>query len=615
VDNVSQGGALGRVLSVGGSQAQVRLAVSAQDMRATVGKFLGIGAGSAVVIGVITKIAAEAQAREGELAIAAVDMLGEIKRGERGDFFQRGVTEYPMIGDAVEMVTQRELKLIFDMSGPGTIDIGALQQDASIAAYVNVDDMVRKHFAVFGTTGVGKSSGVALLLRQILDARPDLRVFLIDPHNEYGHCFDDRAQTLSPKNLKLPFWLFNFEEIVDVFFRGRPGLDEEVEILSELVPIAKTMFQPTNAPGPRRLLRADPKSSGVTIDTPVPYRLEDLIRLIDERMGKLENRSAWARYHRLITRIETARNDPRYGFMFDNANVGGDTMLETLSTLFRLPPNGVPMTIMQLAGFPAEVVDSVVSVLLRMAFEFGLWSDGAFPLLVVCEEAHRYAPADRSIGFGPTRKAVSRIAKEGRKYGVFLGLITQRPAELDATIISQCSTLFAMRMANDRDQAIVRSAVSDAAGSLIGFVPSLGTREVFAFGEGVALPTRLRFKQLDPQHIPHSQAATRANMDSAKGVDVGFLISVIERWRGATMGGQTRARSGGGAVEGELEDIEALASSEFSRVRQEAPGLAPAAPAPAPAVAASIRKSGTNPESYFFPVEEPKPSPFSRVRK
>ena len=392
------------------------------------------------------------------------------------------------------------------MSGPGTIDIGTVQQDASIPACVNVDDMVRKHFAVFGTTGVGKSSGVSVLLRQILEARGDLRVFLLDPHNEYGHCFDDKAQVLSPKNLKLPFWLFNFEEIVDVFFRGRPGVDEEVEILSEVIPIAKVIFQPTNGQQTRRLVRNDPKSSGVTIDTPVPYRLEDLIRLIDERMGKLENRAMWARYHRLITRIETARNDPRYGFMFDNANVGGDTMVETLSTLFRLPPNGVPMTIMQLAGFPAEVVDSVASVLLRMAFEFGLWSDGAFPLLVVCEEAHRYAPADRSIGFGPTRKAVSRIAKEGRKYGVFLGLITQRPAELDATIISQCSTLFAMRMANDRDQAIVRSAVSDAAGSLIGFVPSLGTREVFAFGEGVALPTRLRFKQLDKRHIPHSRS-------------------------------------------------------------------------------------------------------------
>jgi hypothetical protein len=106
------------------------------------------------------------------------------------------------------------------------------------------------------------------------------------------------------------------------------------------------------------------------------------------------------KYHRLIQRIETVRNDPRYAFMFDNANVGGDTMAEVLAQVFRLPTNGVPMTIMQLAGFPAEVVDSVVSVLCRMAFDFGLWSDGAVPLLFVCEEAHRYASADRTIGFG-----------------------------------------------------------------------------------------------------------------------------------------------------------------------------------------------------------------------
>ena len=127
------------------------------------------------------------------------------------------------------------------------------------------------------------------------------------------------------------------------------------------------------------------------------------------------------------------RNDPRYTFMFDNANVGGDTMAEVISHLFRLPANGKPMTVMQLAGFPAEVIDSVVSVLCRMAFDFGLWSDGVSPLLFVCEEAHRYASADRNIGFGPTRKAVSRIAKEGRKYGVYLGLITQRPAAVSYT--------------------------------------------------------------------------------------------------------------------------------------------------------------------------------------
>ena len=206
--------------------------------------------------------------------------------------------------------------------------------------------------------------------------------------------------------------------------------------------------------------------------------------------------------------------------MFENANVGGDTMAEVISHLFRMPANGRPMTVMQLAGFPVEVVDSVVSVICRMAFDFGLWSDGASPLLFVCEEAHRYAASDRNIGFGPTRKAISRIAKEGRKYGVFLGLVTQRPAELDPTIISQCSTLFTMRLANDRDQSLLRSAVSDAAANLLSFVPSLGTREVLAFGEGVALPTRLRFKELSQQQLPRSEATIATVSASSAGHDL-----------------------------------------------------------------------------------------------
>jgi DNA helicase HerA-like ATPase len=169
-----------------------------------------------------------------------------------------------------------------------------------------------------------------------------------------------------------------------------------------------------------------------------------------------------------------------------------------------------------------------------MAFDFGLWSDGVSPLLFVCEEAHRYASADRNIGFGPTRKAVSRIAKEGRKYGVYLGLVTQRPAELDATIISQCNTLFTMRLANDRDQALLRSAVSDAAANLLSFVPSLGTREVLAFGEGVALPTRLRFKEVPVHQLPRSEATLSTVMSTTAGHDMHFVGAVLERWRGAT---------------------------------------------------------------------------------
>src|SRR5471030_2503481 len=532
---------IGRVIVVTGSQVAVELDPRAHSKeKATVGQFMGLMSGAVLIVGMITEV--------GELAVlpaaaglplrkvARLDLLGEVRAAPGGPAcFQRGITEYPALGDAAILLGERELHVVYGTAGADHAHIGNLQQNSDIGVHIDIDQLVIRHFAIVGATGVGKSSGVAIILQKILDRRPNLRIFLVDPHNEYGRCFGDKAQVLTPRNLRLPFWLFNFEETVDAFFGGRPGIDEEVEILSEVIPMAKAVYLQYRANAERAITKKrDPRDAGFTADTPVPYRIEDLISLLDERMGKLENRNSRTIYHKLIGRIQTFRNHPRYAFMFENANIGGDTMAEILSNLFRLPQEGKPMTIMQLAGFPAEVVDSVVSVLCRMAFDFGLWSDGVAPLLFVCEEAHRYAAADRNIGFGPTRKAVSRIAKEGRKYGVYLGLVTQRPAELDATIISQCSTLFVMRMANDRDQAIVRSAVSDAAASLLGFVPSLGTREVFAFGEGVALPTRLRFKEVPVHQLPRSEATISTVPSVAAGHDMHFVSAVLERWRGAT---------------------------------------------------------------------------------
>ena len=502
----------------------------------TVGRFVSISCANSTVVAIVTEVSSEnlSSTDNNYVAIASVDLLGEIFNTGGKPKFRRGVTKYPTIGDAVELISSQELRTIYAPKGSDQINVGFLQQDPSVIAHVDVQEMLSKHFVIVGSTGVGKSSGVSLLLNEILKVRPSLRIFMLDVHNEYGRCFGERALVLNPRNLKLPFWLFNFEEIVDVLFAGRPGAPEELEILSEVIPIAKGLYIQYQNPERVSLRRFDAKHAGYSVDTPVPYRLVDLISLIDERMGKLENRSSRIIYHKLISRIDAVRTDPRYAFMFDNANVGGDTMAEVISLLFRLPDNGKPMTVMQLAGFPVEVVDSVVSVLCRMAFDFGLWSDGASPLLFVCEEAHRYASADRNVGFGPTRKAVSRIAKEGRKYGVYLGLVTQRPAELDPTIISQCNTLFAMRLSNDRDQELLRAAVSDAGANVLAFVPTLGTREVLAFGEGVALPTRLRFKELLPQQLPRGEATITSAPSLTAGFDMHFIDAVLERWRGAT---------------------------------------------------------------------------------
>ena len=500
----------------------------------TVGKFLGIAAHDSLIVGVITDIAMAESVLPTQhgTAVAQLDLIGEISRTDReAAKFQRGVTNYPAIGAAVVLIQSRELRLIFQGTSERMAEVGDLQQDSSIPARVNVDEMLTKHFAVLGTTGVGKSSAVTLLLHRILQARPDLRVMLLDVHNEYNQCFGERAVILNPNNVKLPFWLFNFDEIVDVFFGGRPGLEEEVDFLSEVIPLAKSSYAQQAGTGSWLSIR-DHGPARYMLDLPVPYRIIDLLALLDARMGKLENRASRMIYHKLISRIETVSNDARYAFMFENANVGGDTMAEVLATLFRMPPDGKPITIMQLAGFPSEVVDALVSVTCRMAFDLGLWSDGRNPLLIVCEEAHRYMAVDHTIGFAPTRRAISRIAKEGRKYGVFLGLVTQRPAELDPTILSQCSTLFAMRMTNERDQALLRSAVADAATNLLSFLPSLGTAEAFAFGEGVPLPTRLRFKQLPAHLLPRGDMTGNNDRTIAASIDPNSLATIIERWRG-----------------------------------------------------------------------------------
>jgi DNA helicase HerA-like ATPase len=530
---------IGRVVSCRGSEAKIGLtrAVPLGEQRATVGKFIAIRSGENMLLGMVAEVSIAAHDGPAEPAIhaiACVDLMGEIIREAGTSRFRRGVRDYPAIGDEAFVINREDLKLVYSATGEYSVSIGHLQQDATIPAFVDTDSLLSKHFAVLGSTGVGKSSGVAIVLDGVLRARSDVRVLLLDIHNEYGNSFGEKGRVVGSHNLKLPFWLFNFEEIIDAIYSGRPAVPEEVEILAELIPVAKASYMSLKNSGERSLLaRKGPRHMGFTADTPSPYLIQDLLTLIDERMGKLENRSTRMMHHHLMMRIEALKNDPRYAFMFENANVGGDTMAAVLEDLFQLGSEAASITVLQLASLPCEVLDAVVCVVCRLAFEFGVWSDGAAPVLIVCEEAHRYAAADHSVGFAPARRALSRIAKEGRKYGVYLGLVTQRPAELDPTIISQCSTLFVMRMANEQDQALLRSAVSDAAANLLSFVPSLGTGEVVGIGEGMPLPARLTFQTLPTNLVPASEAV-REKSDHHSLSREQLVRLAIERWRKAT---------------------------------------------------------------------------------
>src|SRR5512139_3721645 len=222
-------------------------------------------------------------------------------------------------------------------------------------------------------------------------------------------------------------------------------------------------------------------------------------------MGKLDRAGDTTPYQRLKTKLEELRADPRYTFMFSGMLVS-DTMGGFLAKLFRLPSHGRPISIVDVSGVPSEITSVVVSVLARMVFDYAIWSrtEPQRPLLLVCEEAHRYVPKDENSGGQAVRKILERIAKEGRKYGVSLGLITQRPSDLAEGVLSQCGTIIAMRLNNERDQHFVKAAMPEGARGFLDAIPALRNRECIVCGEGVAIPIRATFDDLEADRRPAS---------------------------------------------------------------------------------------------------------------
>jgi len=532
---------IGRIVSVTGAKAILMLdSPHNQDEgeRPEMGALLAIRTSNSVVMAIVSALSVPVPAHRGdesEIWIAELNLVGELTQDRRGVLsFNRGVTTYPALGDRVRVAAKEELELAY-YSGPtaDSVRIGSLRQESSIPAYVKVDDLLGKHFAVLGTTGTGKSCGTALILRAILDQHPNAHIVLLDPHNEYASAFKDRAEIISPANLNLPFWFLTFEEAVEVLIGDRER-KAEIEILQELIPLAKARYSSRThevfGPRGRQSGAADP--GRYTVDTPIPYRISDVLGLIDERMGRLENKNDLTPYRQLKLRIQSISSDARYGFMFGPVTAY-DGMAQVLGRIFRVPVEHRPITILELTGLPTEIVNVVVSVICRMTFDFAMWAESRIPVTLVCEEAHRYIPANTDLGFEPCKRAIARIAKEGRKYGASLCIVTQRPAEIDPTILSQCNTVFALRMSNDRDQTIVRAAVSDPGLGLLEFLPALGQREAIAFGDGLPLPMRIRFDELPQSALPRSSGARFTRSWQEPVGDRALLEEIVDRWRAA----------------------------------------------------------------------------------
>ncbi|MGH6931446.1 MAG: ATP-binding protein [Dongiaceae bacterium] len=436
--------------------------------------------------------------------------------------FQRGVSVFPALGQPILATTHDDLAQIYAVPAASNVRVGAIFQDTTLPAHVVTDRLLGQHFAVLGNSGAGKSCSVALILNAVLNAHPNGHVLLLDPHNEYPVAFNGAAEIINTQNLQLPYWLMNFEEArACMVSHAGTSWESEIAILKEAMLEAK-----------QRYAGEEGDISYITIDTPVPYRLSDVIRFIDEAAGRLNKADNSAPFLRLKARIETLRDDPRFAFMFGGTIVR-DSMAEILSRLLRIPVKGRPITIVDLSGVPSEIIDVVVSVLVRMIFDFAVWTErtAAVPTLLVCEEAHRYIPRDEKAGFAPTRKAIAQIAKEGRKYGVSLCLVSQRPSELSETILSQCNTIFALRLGNDHDQNFVARALPESARGFLASLPALRTQEAIVVGEGVTLPMRILFDNLPSDGRPRSETLPFSSAWQNDTGGDGIVAQTVHRWR------------------------------------------------------------------------------------
>ena len=524
---------IGIVFQISGSSSRVLIDIETINrlgrhgdpslaMAGQLGSLAKMRIGSSWVVAQIRSM--ELDRREAGRIVADIDFLGEGSEEfgtRRIVSFRRGVTRYPTPGTEILAVSSADMDQIYSATERAHIEIGTVYPTVNTRAALYVDPLLGKHFALLGSTGTGKSTAAALILHRICALSPRGHVVMIDPHGEYAAAFAERGAIFDATNLALPYWLMNFEEHCEVFVTAR-GSDRNID--RDI--LAKSLL------AARLRNRAAEGITRMTVDSPVPYLLSDLSAILSAEMGKLDKGTNSLPYMRLKSRIDEVKSDPRYAFMFSGMLVA-DTMQSFLAKLCRLPADSKPISIVDTSAMPSEITSVVVSVIARLVFDYALWArdEPQRPILLVCEEAHRYIPSDTTGAGQSVRRILERIAKEGRKYGISLGLITQRPSDLAEGVLSQCGTIIAMRLNNDRDQQFVAAAMPEGANGFLEAIPALRNRECVICGEGVAVPIRVAFDTLEDDLCPDSNDPSFSRLWQEAGGESDILGRTIARWR------------------------------------------------------------------------------------
>lgn len=499
-----------------------RTAGSEEHLAATsVGGLIKIRSGDMLLFATINEL--DLDPTNPDHVLAAVEYIGEGPANAAGDIsgFRRGLSQYPHPGDEVRFATDEDLRQIFAPPDLPHIQLGTVYPTKDVRAPVLFDMLMGRHFAVVGSSGTGKSTTVALMLDRVIAHAPHGHVVILDPHGEYAGAFGGRAHVWDVGNLRLPYWAMNLEEHCEAFI-GSSGDSRMIDsnILAKC--LLKARARNIHVPDRSRL----------TPDSPVSYQLKDLYEAIDEEAGRLEKTAEAHRYIQLKLTIEQFFADRRFRFIFD-PSYSANSLEECLGELLRIPCDGKPISIVDLAGVPTEIINVVVSTLCRLILDYAIWAPRnlRLPVLLVCEEAHRYLPKVKANVTRSVEKQLERIAREGRKYGVCLGMITQRPSELSETALSQCGTIIALRLNNQNDQAHLRASLSEGAHSFVDVIATLKNQECVISGDGVPVPMRVMIDTLEPEKRPASEDPQFSERWSREGGGAALISETVRRWR------------------------------------------------------------------------------------
>jgi len=418
--------------------------------------------------------------------------------------FERGVSTFPLPQQTVYLTPKEDLKFVYGQGQSTSINIGEHVGSGGAPCYANLDELLGKHTAILGSTGAGKSGTVAAILHVILERGQEMKyptwkpqVVILDPHNEYGAAFANHKRFSTDEgSLALPYWLLNFQETLTLIV-GRTEF-----VATSQANIIKNALQAARDAGAAEL-QID--AAKITIDSPVPYRLDVFVGEIERQRPRGRNKQEQQPFDSVIEKLSVLRRDGRMSFLMTPWEGEADPLQEIIG---QFVGRENPVCIIDFSGVPNEVAGVASAVIARTIFNIKVWQTPAereaSPILLVCEEAHRYVPNRGEAQYEAAQEAIRRIAKEGRKYGIGLMLVSQRPSEVESTVLSQCNSWIVLRLTNESDRDHVRSILPDSLVGLTKVLSGLRRREAIFVGQAAMLPSRIMILNLEKDKLPRS---------------------------------------------------------------------------------------------------------------